>query len=367
MKSVYFYPHPYLRDRQLDVIRNWPLVLVENPEIAHGRVGSQVSKKSALSIKKRRSWKQRVPLVNIKRRPSGLPAETPVYVWGGLIASGPFIVEIDNPYSLVGYNLRAIGVWHWLIRRMLLSHRCLQIRCMSEACRRNLQVLFGDQVYKKAEVWYPSVGIQALKVDRIAREECRFLFIGTQFDIKGGRALVNAFRRLVERCPGVHLDMVTYVTDSVREELLEVKNLTLHEPGMKREELMETLYPASDVLIHPTYVDSFGLVVLEALAAGLPVIASDVYAIREMVMDGDNGYLLKPPLSVWDGVMPSKYFYDMPNIKGHIDRLDTSEFERDLEKAMERLASNTKLRARMSASSAALFRERLKVTSPVAD
>ena len=366
MKSVYFYPHRYLRDRQIDVIRSWPPEAVENPEIAQGRTGAQVSRKSALAGKKRRSWKQVVPLVNLKRRPAGLSPETPVYVWGGLIASGPFIVEIDNPYSLVGYNLRAISVWRWLIRRILLSSRCLQIRCMSEACRRNLQALLGDEVYDKAEVRYPSVGIQAREEDRSDREECRFLFIGTQFDIKGGRALVNAFRRLVKRRPQVHLDMVTYVTDSIRKELEGVENLTLHEPGMSREELMETLYPASDVLIHPTYVDSFGLVVLEAVAAGLPVIATDVYAIREMVKDGYNGCLLPPPLSVWDGVLPSKYFYDVRNIKAHIDRLDTSTFEHDLELVMERLASSAELRAKMSASSLSLFREQLKVLSPVA-
>ena len=364
-RQVYFYPHSYLRDRQLDIIRSWPAGLVLNPEVAQGRVGDQVGRNKAISPKKKRSWKQTIPLVNLKLKPARLASDAVVYVWGGLIASGLFIVDLDNPYSLTGYNLRAISFWKLLIRCILLSNRCLQIRCMSEACRQNARVVFGDEVYSKAKVCYPSIGISPQRIDRSGREECRFLFISTQFDIKGGNALVNAFRRLISKMRNVHLDMITYVTDDMKKELQQVSNITLHEPGMTREELMRTVYSASDVLVHPTYAESFGLVVLEAVASGLPIIATDVYAINEMVHDGINGFLITPPLSVWDNVTPSKYFHDIPNIKKHIKNLDTSLFERELEKKMECLASNPSLRATMSESSTDLFNEHLKVKSVV--
>ena len=39
----------------------------------------------------------------------------------------------------------------------------------------------------------------------------------------------------------------------------------------------------SDILIHPTYVDTFGVVVLEAIAHGLGIISTDLYALPEMV------------------------------------------------------------------------------------
>jgi len=80
------------------------------------------------------------------------------------------------------------------------------------------------------------------------------------------------------------------------------------------------------------------MVVLEALAAGLPVIATDVYAIREMVEDGINGILLKPPITVWDGVVPSKYFYEIGRIKWHIRRTDMRRFVGELASAMARVA-----------------------------
>ena len=49
MRKVYFYPHSYLRDRQLETIRQWSLSEVVNPEIALNRVGNQVNKNKAKS------------------------------------------------------------------------------------------------------------------------------------------------------------------------------------------------------------------------------------------------------------------------------------------------------------------------------
>ncbi len=46
--------------------------------------------------------------------------------------------------------------------------------------------------------------------------------------------------------------------------------------------------------MNPTRQDSFPLVVLEAMKAGNVVLATDLYAIPEMVVDGYNGYLTSP-------------------------------------------------------------------------
>jgi hypothetical protein len=53
-----------------------------------------------------------------------------VYVRGGIVASGYFIVALDNPYSLTGYNLLAMRLYRPLVRVVLRSRRCVAIRCM---------------------------------------------------------------------------------------------------------------------------------------------------------------------------------------------------------------------------------------------
>jgi glycosyltransferase involved in cell wall biosynthesis len=54
------------------------------------------------------------------------------------------------------------------------------------------------------------------------------------------------------------------------------------------------LYQAADVFVHPARWEGFGLVLLEAMLSGLPVVASRVSSIPEIVADGVTGLLVPP-------------------------------------------------------------------------
>jgi glycosyltransferase-like protein len=56
--------------------------------------------------------------------------------------------------------------------------------------------------------------------------------------------------------------------------------------------LLERLYRAADVLAFPSVKEGFGLVVLEALASGLPVVASDLDVLRGFLADGRSALLV---------------------------------------------------------------------------
>lgn len=63
-----------------------------------------------------------------------------------------------------------------------------------------------------------------------------------------------------------------------------------------RTDVMEVL-DAADVLIHPSEADAFPTAVIEAMAAGLPVVATRVGGIPEIVADGETGALVPAPAS----------------------------------------------------------------------
>jgi glycosyltransferase involved in cell wall biosynthesis len=48
----------------------------------------------------------------------------------------------------------------------------------------------------------------------------------------------------------------------------------------------------ADLYLHPALYEPFGLVLLEAMASGLPVVSMDGFGNRELIIDGENGYLL---------------------------------------------------------------------------
>jgi len=54
---------------------------------------------------------------------------------------------------------------------------------------------------------------------------------------------------------------------------------------------MPALYPQYDILLFPSVREGFGLVIAEAMACGLPVVATNASAIPELIIDGKGGFL----------------------------------------------------------------------------
>jgi D-inositol-3-phosphate glycosyltransferase len=62
--------------------------------------------------------------------------------------------------------------------------------------------------------------------------------------------------------------------------------------GMVKQEQLPYYYSASDVCVVPSYYESFGLVALESLACGTPVVAADVGDVRNIIRPGETGYVV---------------------------------------------------------------------------
>jgi glycosyltransferase involved in cell wall biosynthesis len=116
----------------------------------------------------------------------------------------------------------------------------------------------------------------------------KLLFVGGDFKRKGGNALLQAFRNSI--CDICELDIVTQSDidseglDSIRVH----KDLSANSP-----ELL-ALYHNADIFVFPTLGDCLPIALMEAMAAGLPIISTGVGAINEMVSDGVNGIIISP-------------------------------------------------------------------------
>jgi glycosyltransferase involved in cell wall biosynthesis len=111
---------------------------------------------------------------------------------------------------------------------------------------------------------------------------------------KGHDVAVEVARRLLPRFP--QLRLVVMGDGPAREEVRRLA-ATLGATAIftgHREDVMPVLM-ASDVVLHPTRMDAFPTALLEAAAARVPVVATAVGGIPEIVVDGETGLLVPAP------------------------------------------------------------------------
>jgi glycosyltransferase involved in cell wall biosynthesis len=120
---------------------------------------------------------------------------------------------------------------------------------------------------------------------RVREPRLRLLFVGNDFERKGGELLLRVYAQ--DLSDFATLTIVTH--DPIALERIPAGVKVIH--GLARDDLPE-LFQASDVFVFPTREDMMGLVLAEALAMGLPCIATDLAGIRDLVKDGQTGFLL---------------------------------------------------------------------------
>jgi glycosyltransferase involved in cell wall biosynthesis len=118
----------------------------------------------------------------------------------------------------------------------------------------------------------------------------RLLFVGRVSKEKDLDILVQAFRNLRRENIPVQLSIVGHGPYS--NTLAEIMPEACYTGYLNGTELAEA-YASSDLFVFPSTTDTFGNVIIEAQAAGLPAIVSDVGGPRELVTDGANGLVTK--------------------------------------------------------------------------
>ena len=117
------------------------------------------------------------------------------------------------------------------------------------------------------------------------KTRCNILFIGGDFKRKGGEDVLEVFLTAFSEIAELHL--VTYAPVECQHPHVHIhRDIKAYSPEWLN------LYSQADVFVMPTYADAFATVFLEAMAAGLPVIGSQLPQIHESVSDGETGFLV---------------------------------------------------------------------------
>ena len=230
---------------------------------------------------------------------------------------GPWLAQINDyeaatvwaaPTSVVrARGLRRFVSLAWRHRQESKAIGAAQrIVCNSEYLRDTLQDAYGIQDTARLNVVYKAVDTKAfarsdpLPADPLATRPlgARLLFIGDDWRRKGVPELLEALPGVAKRLPNCHL---TIAGPGVGQHA-QVQRIAhrhgvvdrIHLAGrVSREELPALLWH-SDLFVLPAHAEALGVSILEALAAGVPVVASRVGGIPEIIRSPGEG-LLTPP------------------------------------------------------------------------
>ena len=125
-----------------------------------------------------------------------------------------------------------------------------------------------------------------------------FLFVGSIVHRKGVQCLLEACQQL--KASGIHDFTVLFVGDGAQRSEFETLSheLKLQDcviwVGSVNYADISTFFHHADVFVLPTFEDTWGLVVLEAMLLGKPILCSKGAGASELVLEGENGYCFAP-------------------------------------------------------------------------
>lgn len=151
----------------------------------------------------------------------------------------------------------------------------------------------------------------------IGKNDLVLMFAGHEFGRKGLQHLISSLPDLSDdiKLLVVGNDKPNHFINLARK--LNVKNMILF-TGLSRN--IENYYAASDIFVFPTLYEPFGFVILEAMASGLPVVASELAGASELITDGNEGFLLEDPTDPAEIADKINMLLDSPNMMMQMGR-----------------------------------------------
>lgn len=217
-----------------------------------------------------------------------------VGVPAAMLAHAPFVVtnRLDLGHTLNRWHRRALKT---------LAGGISKVMANSHAVRENL--MLAEKIpLQKIEVIYNGVDLSRFNTT-CSREKMKSFRPGDRMivvvanlnPVKGHSVLLEAAVRVIAHCPQAKLAFIGQ--GALKQELeararaLSIENQVLFLGS--RQDVPELL-PCMEISVLPSLAEGFSNAILESMAAGLPVVATDVGGNREAIVEGETGFLVPP-------------------------------------------------------------------------
>jgi glycosyltransferase involved in cell wall biosynthesis len=206
----------------------------------------------------------------------------------------PLVVSYhtDFPKYLHYYHLALIEPYVWPLLRLRHNRATINL-CTSDAMVSQLR----EHGIGRVALWPGGVDADLFRPDRHSAdmrarltqghpERHLLLFVGRLSAEKN----IESLKPILQAIPDTHLALVG---DGPHHKALahHFAGLPVSMPGFLHGEELAAAYASSDIFVMPSRTETLGLVILEAMSSGLPVVAARAGGIPELIEDGVSGFL----------------------------------------------------------------------------
>ncbi len=234
---------------------------------------------------------------------------------------------------------------------------CRALLPWSRAAQRSLRAALGEKadalLQDKTVTVLPGIRPRAERPARRDTGPLRVLFVGTAFEAKGG---VEAIRAVAQArlTHDVTLDLISDVPARWRAEIERTDGIAVHQWPTPSAEV-ERLFAQSQLLLFPSHMDTLGFVVLEAMASGVPVLATRHFAVPELVEDAVSGLIVEGENLLYGEDGLCRFDHTLPPPRSYREALaaPSQAYVARLAAALARVAEEPALHERLAAGALA--------------
>lgn len=209
----------------------------------------------------------------------------------------PVVASYTTNFSryMAYYKLGFLEKITWRYLRWF-HNQCHLNYCPSQTVKDELEI----EGFRDIAIWGRGIDTEFFSPDkksdilkRIAPDKSLFyLYVGRLAPEKDLDVLFNAWQIVSKGVPEAHL--VITGDGPLANELKQKYGAGVTFTGYRHGEDLAAVYASGDVFVFPSTTETFGNVVLEAMAAGLPVVAAAAGGVKNLLVDGDNGIVCGP-------------------------------------------------------------------------
>ena len=198
---------------------------------------------------------------------------------------------IHSVHNLAGAIQRVRYPFEKLIDACISSHKSVTTVSVSKACARSLM----DRLPVNSKVILNGIDLQDARSGK-KRTSLNCAVVGSLDPRKGQLPFLSSFARILQRCPRAQLLIfgegdAKYKTDLILESQRLKIDKNVQFLGFRKDK--NQIFDDVDVLVVPSQeYESFGLVAIEAMIRGIPVVCSDVGGLPEVVEDKVSGFVI---------------------------------------------------------------------------